>query len=185
LDETSSKTPQADETLACLSAQSSGRNSGDGLLHRPTIMFTVFHGFFVISHNRRQIPHFYVTKHPTGVWIVQQLREAFPFESSPRYLVFDRDGNYGAEVPAAVRSLKIRPARTSYESHWQNGIAERWVQSCRRDLLDHIIAVNERHLKRLLSDSVRYYHEDRSHLGIGKQTPGDRVQSNHRGAVIS
>jgi hypothetical protein len=68
------------------------------------------------------------------------------------YNVFDRDGKYGVEVPAAVRSLKINPVRTSFESPWQNGVAERWVESCRQDLLDHIIAVNERHLKRLLPE---------------------------------
>jgi len=73
------------------------------------------------------------------------------------------------EVPAAVRSLKITPVRTSFESPWQNGVAERWVESCRRDLLDHIIAANESHLKRLLSEYVDYYHEDRTHLGLGKE----------------
>ena len=151
----------------------------------PTLRFSALYGFFVISHDRRQILHLNVTKHPTSLWIVQQLREAFPFESAPQFLIFDRDGKYGVEVPAAIRSLKIVPIRTSFESPWQNGVAERWIESCRRDLLDHIIAVNERHLKRLLSDYVRYYHEDRTHLGLGKQTSGDRVRPNDRGTVIS
>jgi len=116
----------------------------------PTITFGMLYCFFVISHDRRRIVHFNVTNHPTSLWIVQQLREAFPFESAPRFLIFDRDAKYGLEVPAAVRSLKISPVRTSFESPWQNGVAERWVESSRRDLLDHIIAVNKRHLKRLL-----------------------------------
>src|SRR5271157_6046966 len=137
----------------------------------PTITFGVLYGFFVIAHDRRRILHFNVTKHPTSLWVVQQLREAFPFASAPRFLIFDRDGKYGLEVPAAVRSLKMSPIRTSFESPWQNGVAERWVESCRRNLLDHIIAVNERHLKRLLSEYVRYYHEDRTHLGLRKGTP--------------
>ena len=89
---------------------------------------------------------------------MQQLREAFPFGSAPRFLLFARDGKYGLEIPAAVRSLKMSPIRTSFESPWQNGVAERWVESCRRDLLDHVIAVNERHLKRLLANYVRSYH---------------------------
>jgi transposase InsO family protein len=85
----------------------------------------------------------------------------------------------------AVRALKISPVRTSFESPWQNGIAERWVESCRRDLLDHIIAVNECHLKRLLSEYVRYYHEDRTHLGLGKETPDSRIGSSGSGRILS
>ena len=68
--------------------------------------------------------------------------------------------------------MKIDCVQTSIESPWQNGIAERWVESCRRDLLDHVIALDERHLKRLLSQYVSYYQEDRTHIGLQKQTPG-------------
>ena len=151
----------------------------------PTLRFSVLYGFFVISHDRRQILHFNVTKHPTSLWIVQQLREAFPFESGPRFLIFDRDGKYGVEVPAAVRSLKIRPVRTSYQGAWQNGVAERRIESCRRDLLDHVIAVNERHLRRLLSEYLRYYHEDRTHLGLEKGIPHGRTRSTASSRVLS
>jgi putative transposase len=151
----------------------------------PTVTFRVLYCFFVLSHDRRRILHFNVTKHPTSLWIVQQLREAFPFESTPRFLIFERDGKYGVEIPVAVRALKMNPVRTSFESPWQNGLAERWVESCRRDLLDHVIAVTERHLMRLLSDYVRYYHEDRTHLGLNKETPEERVRSICRGRVLS
>ena len=151
----------------------------------PTITLGVLYCFFVISHDRRRILHFNVTKHPTSVWTVQQLREAFPFESAPRFVIFDRDAKYGLEVPAAVRSLRANPVRTSFESPWQNGVAERWVGSCSRDLLDHIIAVNERHLKRVLSEYVRYYHEDRTHLGLGKGTPDGRTRTIASGRVLS
>jgi putative transposase len=151
----------------------------------PTITFGVLYCFFVIAHDRRRILHFNVTKHPTSLWTVQQLRETFPFGSAPRFLIFDRDGKYGPEVPATVRSLGMRPVRTSFESPWQNGVAERWVESCRRDLLDHIIAVNARHLKRLLSEYIRYYHEDRTHLGLEKGTPGGRTCSVTRGRALS
>src|SRR5213080_454687 len=118
----------------------------------PTITFSALYCFFVINHDRRRILHVNVTKHPTSGWIIQQLREAFPFGSAPRYLIFDRDAKYGLELPGTLRSLNISPVRTSFESPWQNGVAERWVGSCRRDLLDHIVALNERHLKRLLSE---------------------------------
>ena len=151
----------------------------------PTVTFGVLYCFFVIEHDRRRILHFNVAQHPTSIWIVQQVRQAFPHESAPKFLIFDRDAKYGLEVPIAVRSMAIRPIRTSRRSPWQNGIAERWVESCRRDLLDQIIAFNEPHLKRLLSDYVRYYHEDRTHLELGKQTPAARVRSGNRGAVVS
>ena len=151
----------------------------------PTVRFSLLYCFFVISHDRRQILHFNVTRHPTSLWVVQQLRETFPFEWAPRFLIFDRDGKYGVEIPAAVRSLKIKAIRTSFESPWQNGVAERWIESCRRDLLDHIIAVNESHWKRLLSDFVRYDHEDRTHLGLMKQTPSQRVPATNCGRVTA
>jgi putative transposase len=151
----------------------------------PTLTFGVLYCFFVIHHGRRRILHFNVTRHPSSLWIVQQLREAFPYESVPRFLIFDRDAKFGLEVPIAVRSMTIKPIRTSFQSPWQNGAAERWIESCRHDLLDHVIAFNERHLKRLLSDYVCYYHEDRTHLGLNKGTPGGRVHSVDRGAVVS
>jgi putative transposase len=151
----------------------------------PTITFSALYCFFVISHDRRRVLHFNVTRHPTSRWIVQQLREAFPYQSAPRFLIFDRDTKYGLEVPIAVRSMAMSPVRTSFESPWQNGVAERWIESCRRDLLDHVIALNERHLKRLLSDYVRYYHEDRTHLGLNKETPGRRVRTSGCGRVTS
>ena len=76
-----------------------------------------------------------------------------------------------------IRSLALRPIRTSFRSPWQNGIAERWVQSCRRDLLDHVIALNETHLRRLLFDYIHYYEEDRTHLGLEKDTPTGRIRA--------
>src|SRR5262249_20184043 len=99
-----------------------------------TITFGVIYCFFLIAHDRRRILHFNVPKRARSLWIVQQLREAFPFDLAPQFLIFDRDVKYGLEVPAAVRSLKMCPVRTSFESPWQNGVAERWVGSCRRDL---------------------------------------------------
>jgi len=146
----------------------------------PTITFGVLHCFFVIGHDRRRILHFNVTRHPTAHWVVQQLREAFPYESSHKYLIFDRDKKLGFEVIAAVKDMGSTPKRTAFRSPWQNGIAERWVGSCRRDLFDHVIVLNERHLKRLLAEYVRYHHEDRTHLGLNKDTPLGRPQASSR-----
>jgi putative transposase len=150
----------------------------------PTVTFQLLYCFFIISHDRRQILHLNVTRHPTSTWIAQQLREAFPYESAPRFLLFDHDQKYGLEVPAALPSLQITGVQTSIQSPWQNGVAERWVGSCRRDLLDHIIALNERHLKRLLFAYTSYYHDDRTHLGLRKETPGRRIRSAATGLVI-
>ncbi len=149
----------------------------------PTVTFELLYCFFIISHDRRRILHCNVTRHPTSAWIVQQLREAFPYQSAPKFLLLDHDQKYGLEVPAAIRSMKITCVRTSIRSPWQNGIAERWVGSCRRDLLNHVIAWNERHLKRLLAEYVRYYHDDRTHLGLDKSTPGGRVPYAPRGRI--
>jgi putative transposase len=151
----------------------------------PTVTFQLLYCFFIISHDRRRIVHCNVTRHPTSSWIAQQLREAFPYQSVPRFLLCDHDQKYGLEVLAAIRCLQITCVRTSIRRPWQNGVAERWVESCRRDLLDHIIAGNERHLKGLLADYVRYYHDDRTHLGLRKQTPGGRVRSAGRGCIVS
>jgi putative transposase len=149
-----------------------------------TVTFNLLYCFFIISHDRGQIVHFNVTQHPTTSWIVQQLREAFPYESAPKFLLFDHDQKYGLEVPAALRSLQIMGVQTSIRSPWQNGVSERWVGSCRRDLLDHIIALNARHLKRLLSTYASYCHDDRTHLGLHKETPGRRIRSGATGPVI-
>ena len=151
----------------------------------PTVTFHLLYCFFIISHDRRRIQHFNVTQDPTSSWIVQQLREAFPDQSAPRFILLDHDAKYGLEVPAAIRSMTITCVRTSIRSPWQNGVAERWVGSCRRDLLDHIIALNERHLRRLLADYICYYHDDRTHLSLRKQTPGGRVRSAARGRIVS
>jgi hypothetical protein len=85
-----------------------------------------------------------------------------------------RGSNFNDEVISTIRSFGIEPERTSFRSPWQNGIAERFVCSCRRDLLDHVIVLNERHLKRFMAEYIRYYHDDRTHLGLEKQTPAGR-----------
>ncbi len=142
----------------------------------PTLSFGILHCFFVISHDRRRILHFNVTKRPDSAWVSQQLREAFPYAFAQKYLVFDRAQNFGTEViSSTIKGFGMTPKRTTFLSPWQNGVAERWVGNCRRELLDHVIVLNERHLKRLMVDYIRYYHEDRTHLGLEKQTPHGRI----------
>jgi transposase InsO family protein len=143
----------------------------------PTLTFGVLYCFFVIAHDRRRILHFNVTRHPTSGWVSQQLREAFPYDFAPRYLIFDHGTNFSDSVVETIRSFGIKPNQTSVQSPWQNGVAERFVGSCRRDLLDHVIVLNERHCKRLMAEYVRYYHDDRTHLGLDKQTPAGRERA--------
>ena len=141
----------------------------------PTLTFGVLYCFFVIGHDRRKIVHYNVTRNPNASWIVRQLCEAWGYEQPHRFIIFDRDAKFSADVISTVKQNGTEPVRAAFRSPWQNGVAERWVGSVRRDLLDHVIILNERHLRRLLRDYVRYYHEDRTHLGLGKDTPCGRV----------
>ena len=148
----------------------------------PTLTFGVLYCFFVIGHDRRKILHFNVTQNPNAVWVAQQLREAWAYKQPHRFLLFDRDSKFGVDVISVVRDTGSQPTRTAFRSPWQNGVAERWVGSCRRDLLEHVIVLNERHLKRLMGEYVRYYHEDRRHLGLAKDTPAGRPTAIRSGA---
>jgi hypothetical protein len=124
---------------------------GDGLLHRPNAHVWCSVLLFRHRPNRRKILHFNVTRNPHALWVVQQLREAWCYKKPHRFLLFDRDAKFGANVVSAVREMGSEPTRTAFHSPWQNGVAEHWVGSCRRDLLEHVIILNERHLKRLMS----------------------------------
>ena len=126
------------------------------------------------AHGRRKILHFNVTRHPTADWVVQQLREAFPEASPYRYVILDRDSKFDADVIAFLKATGLEPKRTSVQAPWQNGIAERWVGSVRREILDHVIALNEQHLRRLIRDYVNYHHDDRIHDALEKDTPNRR-----------
>jgi putative transposase len=154
----------------------------------PTLIFGILYCFFVIAQGRRQILHFSVTRNSTSAWVSQQLRDTFPYDTAPRYLIFDRGCNFNDDIVETIRSFGIEPKRTIIESPWQNGVAERFVGSCRRDLLDHVIVLNERRCKRLMTEYVRYYHDDRTHPWLEKQTPVGRkaaTSTTERAKVIS
>ena len=140
----------------------------------PSVTFRLLHCFFVIEHGRRKILHFNVTRHPTAEWVVQQLREAFPEAGPYRYAIFDRDSRHDADVIGFLKATGLKVKQTSVQAPWQNGVAERWVGSCRREILDHVIPLNEEHLRRVLRDFVNYYHQDRVHDSLGKDSPNRR-----------
>jgi len=139
-----------------------------------TVSFRILYCFFVIEHGRRRILHSNVTSHPTAEWVVQQLREAFSETGPYRYVIFDRDSIFNGAVVRFLQAAGLQVQRTSIRAPWQNGTAERWVGSCRREVLDHIIALNEPHLRRLLREYVDYYHQDRTHDSLEKDTPNRR-----------
>jgi putative transposase len=146
----------------------------------PTLTFRVLYCFFVIEHGRRRILHFNVTEHPTGLWIVQQLREAFPEPCSYRYAILDGDAKFGEDVTELLTASGMRPTRISPASPWQNGVAERWIGSCRRELLDHLVVLNDVHLRRLIRNYIAYYHADRIHDSLKKDSPTMRPVSYKR-----
>ena len=125
----------------------------------------------MLSHDRRHIVHFKLTAHPTAQWTAQQLVEAFPFDTAPRYLLRDRDSIYGETVRRRIKSLGIEEVLTAPRSPWQNPYAERIIGSIRRDCLNHIIVLNERHLRRILREYFSYYHTCRTHLSLNKDPP--------------
>jgi putative transposase len=141
----------------------------------PTVTFRLLYCLFVFDHGRRRILHFNVTAHPTADWVVQQLREAFPYVPHHRYMILDRDSKFSEDVVGFLRSSGIKAVRTSVRSPWQNGAAERWVGSARRDCFDHVIALDEAHVRRLAREYIAYYNADRTHDGLGKDTPNGRV----------
>ena len=151
----------------------------------PTATFHLLFGFIVLHHERRQIVHFGVTANPTMAWVAQQIREAFPWGTAPRYLIRDRDGAYGQSFRSTV-AMGVEEVVTEPRSPWQNPYVERLIGSVRRECLDHSIILNERHLRRILGSYLDYYLGSRTHLSIGKDTPDGRpVQPAGSGTVVS
>jgi transposase InsO family protein len=144
----------------------------------PTIRFRMLFVFVVMSHARRRVVHFNVTEHPTAEWTAQQIIEAFPWDTAPRYLLRDRDCIYGDWFRRRVQSMGIEEVMTAYRSPWQNAYVERLNGSNCRECTDHVIVFGENHLRRILRSYFEYYHEDRTHLGLDKETPMERPVSN-------
>src|SRR5258706_7872712 len=151
----------------------------------PTIRFQVLYVFLVLAHDRRRIVHFNVTAHPTAEWTAQQLREAFPFEQIPRYLLRDRDRIFGSEFRKDVNAMEIKEVLSAPRSPWQRAYIERVIGSIRRECLDHVIVFGEASLRRTLSSYFSYYHRTRSHLSLKKDAPEPRpIQRPELGRVL-
>jgi len=152
----------------------------------PTATFRVLFVFVVLSHDRRRIVHLNVTAHPTAAWTAQQLREAWPWASAPRFILRDRDTIYGPEFRQTARTMAIEDVLTAPRSPWQNPFVERVIGSLRRECLDHVIVWNERSLRRHLQQSLVYYHRWRTHLSLDKDAPVPRAtQSPSDGRIVA
>ena len=152
----------------------------------PTATFRLLMVFVVLHHERRQVVHFGVTAHPTATWVAQQITEAFPWDSAPRYVIHDRDSVYGALVRDRIKAMGIEEVVTAPRSPWQNPFVERVIGSIRRECLDHLIVIDERHLRCILASYFDYYHRSRTHLSLGKDSPVPRpVESAKAGQIIA
>ena len=152
----------------------------------PTLRFQVLYVFLVLAHDRRRILHFGVTAHPTAEWTAQQLREAFPWDTAPRYLLRDRDRIFGDAFSKQVQDMAIQEVLSAPRSPWQRAYVERVIGTIRRECLDHVIVFNEASLYRHLKSFVTYYHESRTHLSLGKDSPESRaVQPPELGRIVA
>jgi putative transposase len=151
----------------------------------PTASFRVLYVFLVLAHDRRKVLHFNITGSPSALWTAQQMVEAFPYATPPRYLLRDRDGIYGADFVRRVEALGLEQKLIAPRSPWQNPIVERLIGSIRRECLDHVIVLNGPHLRQILSDYLAYYHRDRTHRGLEQDSPDSRlVESPDQGEII-
>lgn len=150
----------------------------------PTATFRVLFVFLVLSHDRRRIVHVNVTAHPTAAWTGQQLRDAWPWNTAPQFVIRDRDTIYGPDLRRAALAMGIEEVLTAPRAPWQNPFVERVIGSIRRECLDHVIVWNERALRRHLQQYLAYYHEWRTHLSLDKDAPVARAVQPPRGGPI-
>jgi transposase InsO family protein len=151
----------------------------------PTVTFRLLYGFIVLAHDRRRVLHFAVTESPSAHWAGQQLVNAFPFQTPPKYLLRDRDSIYGAVFTQRVRALGMKELKIAPRSPWQNPYVERLIGTVRRECLDQLLILNAAHLHRALSRFFDYYHRVRPHRSLDHDAPVSRpVEAPERGEVI-
>jgi putative transposase len=140
----------------------------------------------VLSHRRRRIVHVNMTAHPTAIWSAQQVVDAFPDDTAPRWLHRDRDRIYGDVFQRRLAGMGIAEVVSAPARPWQNPFVERLIGSIRRECLNHVIIINEAHLRRVLESYIQYYHRTRTHLGLPKDTPDHRpVSERFTGPIVA
>jgi transposase InsO family protein len=152
----------------------------------PTAGLRVLFVLVVLAHHRRRVIHFNITEHPTAHWTAQQIVAAFPDDSAPAYLLRDRDDVYGKHFRHRVNGIGIEEVLTTPHSPWQNPFAERLISSVRRECLDHMLVLGERHLRRVLRHYFAYHHQARTHLSLAKDAPDGRpIEPPEPSAIIA
>src|SRR5260221_3813825 len=149
----------------------------------PTIGFDLLYGLVIVRLARRDLVWINVAPHPTAEWIARQITEAFPWNEAPRYLIRDRDQVYGAATTRRLKAMGIRDKPIAPGSPWQNGFAERLIGSIRRERVDNIVVLGERHLRRVLKSYSRYYNEIRTHRSLNDDAPLTRPVQRSRHIV--
>ena len=144
------------------------------------LLFRPLYAFFIIALGTRRVMHVGVTRHPTDAWVAQQLREATPFGQHPRFLIRDNDGKYGPAFARVAAASGITILRTPIRAPQANAVCERFLGSVRRECLDHLLILGERHLHRVLREYVAYFNRARPHQGLGQALP-DPPSGGHRG----
>jgi putative transposase len=148
--------------------------------------FRLLYVMVILAHDRRRIIHTAVAEHPTAAWLSRQVTEACPWDTAPRYLLRDRDASYDQHFRRRVDAMGITEVVTAPRSPWQNAYVERVIGSIRRECLDHLVIFNERHLRRVLSSYVDYYHRSRTHLSLDKDCPDSRsIMPRRIGRVVA
>jgi transposase InsO family protein len=150
-----------------------------------TIFFKSIHVFVAISHDRRKILHFALTANPHSQWAIQQLRETFVFDQTTKYVIRDNDKIFSEDFKLHIRNFGLEDTPTAPRSPWQNPICERLIGTLRRECLDHMIILNEKHLHSVLNEYINnYYNVSRTHMSLEKDSPVHRpVQAN--GKIVS
>ena len=152
----------------------------------PTMTFRLLYMLIILKHERRHVVHVNVTEHPTAAWIAQQVVQAFPWDTAPRYLLRDRDSVYGDVFKRRVAKLGIEQIVTAPRSPWQNPYIERFIGSARRECFDHVVVLDEDHARRILRHYLEYYEQTRTHLSLAKDAPAARsVQRIEDGTVVA
>jgi transposase InsO family protein len=152
----------------------------------PTVNFRILICFLVLRHHRRTVVHFNVTSHPTARWTAQQIVEAFPYDTVPRYLLRDRDRIYGSYFANRVRGIGIDEVLIAPRSPWQNPFVERLIGSIRRECLDHVLVINGAHLRRVLGEYFAYYHDSRPHQSLDGNAPRPReIEPASQGRIVA